>query len=153
MIRFKTLLTLMSAAVLVAACSSAPDFTLADKSLMSKAVMAQEERVQEAYRFALVNPEHLEDIPCYCGCVGLGHRNNYDCFFKPGSTPDAPVFDDHALGCGVCVDTTHLVMDMLGVDAPPSTIRASVDSRFGEFGPSTDVDGPENMDMDMGGEK
>jgi hypothetical protein len=137
----------MGAAVLVAACSSAPDITLADKSLMSKAVMAQEERVQEAYRFALFNREHLADIPCYCGCVGLGHRNNYECYFKPESTPDTPVFDDHALGCGVCVDTTHLVMDMIEVRVPAATIRASVDSRFGEFGPSTDVDGAGKMEM------
>lgn len=53
--------------------------------------------VQEAYRFAVANPEALQYIPCYCGCNSLGHMNNTDCYVK-SFNPDGTVaeFDNHA---------------------------------------------------------
>jgi hypothetical protein len=36
--------------------------------------------IQEAYRFAVVNKEVLEKIPCYCGCNNIGHQDNYQCY-------------------------------------------------------------------------
>lgn len=42
-------------------------------------------QVQEAYRFALANPEVLTRIPCYCGCNAQGHMNNLDCYVRPNS--------------------------------------------------------------------
>lgn len=53
--------------------------------------------VQEAYRFAVANPEALEHIPCYCGCNSLGHINNAECYVKTFN-PDGSVteFDNHA---------------------------------------------------------
>src|SRR5439155_25953810 len=38
--------------------------------------------VQEAYRFALANPDVLRYIPCFCGCVNAGHTSNKDCYIK-----------------------------------------------------------------------
>lgn len=129
-------------AVLLAACGSNPAVTLADKALMPDVVMAQSVKVQEAYRFAASHPEHLETIPCYCGCNGLGHRNNLECYLTPESTPDNLVFDNHALGCEICADITHFTMDLVETGAPPSVIRTAVDSRFAGRGPSTDTPHP-----------
>jgi hypothetical protein len=45
--------------------------------------------VQEAYRFAIANPEVLAQLPCYCGCGGMGHKSDLDCFveeFNPDGT-------------------------------------------------------------------
>lgn len=146
MIRVLQFLSLFTATALIAACSSTPQVVLADESLMPDRVMEQAVDVQEAYRFALAMPEHLEDVPCYCGCVGIGHRNNADCYFKPGSTLEAPIFDEHALFCVVCVDITQVVMDMVDSSASPIVIRSMVESRFGEMGPSTDEPMP-NMNI------
>lgn len=53
-------------------------------------------RVQEAYRFAVSNPEILRYIPCYCGCSSIGHTNNEDCYVS-GRPPDGTItFTSHA---------------------------------------------------------
>ena len=54
--------------------------------------------VQEAYRFALANPDVLEVIPCYCGCGQVGHENNRMCYIQSEQDDGSVVFDDHALG-------------------------------------------------------
>jgi protein-disulfide isomerase len=52
--------------------------------------------VQEAYRFALANPDVLEVIPCYCGCGGVGHENNRMCYIQSETADGRVVFDRHA---------------------------------------------------------
>jgi hypothetical protein len=144
----RMLLPIGVAVLLLAGCGSAvPPVTLADKSLMPEKVMMQSERVQEAYRFAVSQPEDLETIPCYCGCVGLNHRNNLECYLKPESTPEALVFDDHALGCEICADTTHLTMRLLKLGLSPADIRDNVDRNFAERGVSTDTPYPTESDI------
>jgi hypothetical protein len=54
--------------------------------------------VQEAYRFALANPDVLDKIPCYCGCNNVGHLDNRMCYIQSGSADRQVVFDDHAAG-------------------------------------------------------
>jgi hypothetical protein len=140
----KALLVPFGALVVLAGCGSpSAHDRLAPAEQLSDLVLQQEVRVQEAYRFALANPHHLETIPCYCGCAGLGHRNNLDCYLAPESTPEQPVFDDHALACGVCVDITHDVMEMLDTTDKPDVIRYFIDSQYGEVGPGTDTPHPQ----------
>lgn len=38
--------------------------------------------VQELYRYAAANQDVLKWLPCFCGCVDLGHTSNSDCFVK-----------------------------------------------------------------------
>jgi hypothetical protein len=38
--------------------------------------------VQEAYRYALANPDVLQYFPCFCGCVNQGHTSNKDCYIQ-----------------------------------------------------------------------
>ncbi|NIS81098.1 MAG: hypothetical protein GTO14_13020 [Anaerolineales bacterium] len=54
--------------------------------------------VREAYRFALANPDLLRQIPCYCGCGGVGHTSNYDCYVSEVRQDGSVVFDAHAFG-------------------------------------------------------
>ena len=75
-----------------------PEIQLAPVSQLSQQVRSAPPVVQEAYRFAIANPEVLSNLPCYCGCGSVGHESNLDCFiqeFKPG---ESIVFDDHAFG-------------------------------------------------------
>jgi hypothetical protein len=70
---------------------------LAPLSEMPDYVQEAAPEVQEAYRFAVANPEALEHIPCYCGCNSLGHVNNTECYVKTFN-PDGTVaeFESHA---------------------------------------------------------
>jgi hypothetical protein len=37
--------------------------------------------VKEAYQFAVMRPDVLDYMPCYCGCgQHAGHRSNKECF-------------------------------------------------------------------------
>ena len=38
--------------------------------------------IREAYKFAVGNYETLQWMPCFCGCVSGGHRNNFDCYVR-----------------------------------------------------------------------
>ena len=103
--RFRPSLILLAALLILAACSSpAPvpqgdtPIKLAPVSDLSPELRELPPEVQEAYRFALANPEILEKIPCYCGCDRIGHMNNLMCYVKPSDTGGQPVFDSHAAG-------------------------------------------------------
>jgi hypothetical protein len=91
--------------------------------------------VQQAYQFAIANPEVLEQVPCYCGCGPLGHTSNYSCYVKSDAGGQV-VFDMHATGCGICVDITHDTMRGLAAGKTPAQIKAEVDQTYSEYGPS-----------------
>ena len=50
--------------------------------------------VQEAYRFAVANPDLLKQIPCFCGCNSIGHMDNLDCYVDEFGQINR--FDNHA---------------------------------------------------------
>jgi len=52
--------------------------------------------VQEAYRFAIANPDILAQLPCYCGCGGIGHESHLDCFIERSNPDGSVVFGYHA---------------------------------------------------------
>ncbi len=60
-------------------------------------VTASPAKVRDAYRWAAVNEESLRYIPCYCGCVGQGHRDNFDCYVAEKRSGGWLVLSDHAL--------------------------------------------------------
>ena len=100
---------------------------------MSAEVQKAPEIVQEAYRFAVANPEVLQQIPCYCGCGSMGHTSNYDCYVA-SVAGDTITFDQHALGCGVCVDITQDAMRLTEQGQSPQEIKAFVDQTYAERG-------------------
>ncbi len=53
--------------------------TVSEGSLPSFAVQGGP-RIVEAYRYAADHGEILQYIPCFCGCVNIGHRHNADCY-------------------------------------------------------------------------
>ncbi len=114
--------TIPTSAEVTAAWKARPDY-----------VRALPGKWQEAYAFALARPDVLQWIPCYCGCGGLGHGSNLDCFFKqPG------VYEEHGSYCDICVDTANLASQMLREGRSMTEIRAAVDATFGN-GQGTDT--------------
>jgi hypothetical protein len=92
--------------------------------------------VREAYQFASINPDIMKDIPCYCGCGNVGHTSNYSCYVSDGDAQGNIKFDNHALGCSICVDITQDVMRMLREGRSPQDARVYVDATYAKYGPS-----------------
>ena len=92
--------------------------------------------VRTAYQFAVANPDALENVPCYCGCGAIGHKSNLACYIKEFGSDGQPVFDDHAMGCSLCVDIATDVMQMAGEGKSPVEIRQQIVSNYSQFGPA-----------------
>ncbi len=92
--------------------------------------------VKEAYQFAYINPDVMQNIPCYCGCGDIGHTSNYDCYVSNVDASGNITFDNHALGCSICVDITQDVMRMLRDGKSPQDARAYIDATYSKYGPS-----------------
>ncbi len=92
--------------------------------------------VQEAYRYAVANPEMLKQVGCYCGCGGMGHTSNYSCFVAGRHAGGAVVYDGHALGCSICVDIARDVMRLAAEGRDVRSIRTYVDREYSKYGPS-----------------
>lgn len=100
-------------------------------------VQAAEERTQQAYQFAVANPDAAKEVPCYCGCIGLGHDTSLDCYVAGVDADGAIEFDLHANACTICVDITHDQMRMMDDGLSPETIRDAIDQTYSMYGPPT----------------
>ena len=92
--------------------------------------------VQEAYQFAAANPDVMKNIPCYCGCGNIGHTSNYSCYVSRVDEKGVITFDNHALGCSICVDITQDAMRLLKEGKTVPEIKAYVDATYGKYGTS-----------------
>ena len=92
--------------------------------------------VQQAFQFAVANPEVMKQIPCYCGCGGMGHTSNYSCYVAGVEADGSIKFDSHALGCSICVDITQDTMRLLKAGKSAQEITTYVDSTYAKYGPS-----------------
>jgi hypothetical protein len=123
----------------LSACSSEEavhSFPMASMSEMPTIVQEEPVSVQQAYQFAVANPDVLEKLPCYCGCGEMGHTSNYSCYVIDEAPDNRIVFDYHATGCSICVDITQDAMRMLDEGKTLPEIRAYVDQTYAKFGPS-----------------
>lgn len=88
--------------------------------------------VKSAYEFAARHPEVLRYVPCFCGCERGGHQANHDCYVKRRDGQGRVVeWDEHGIGCEVCVDVAQMAMQMHNAGASVAQIRAAVEQRFG----------------------
>jgi Protein of unknown function with PCYCGC motif len=98
---------------------------------------------QAAYAFALAHPDVLQWMPCYCGCAGIPHRSNLDCFFQRREVKGTYSYEQHASFCNVCVKTANLAQQLLVQGKTVTQIRAAVDATFGGgAAPGTDTPMP-----------
>lgn len=94
---------------------------------------------QAAYHFAVARPDVLQWLPCYCGCGGMGHGSNLDCFVAGRGDDGAITWEEHASYCDICVDTANLAASMLRDGSTMSEIRGAVDATFSGSAPGTDT--------------
>lgn len=133
------LASLFAPTLLMTACASQPAqhaVHLADVSELPAEMQRAPQTVREAYQFAVANPEPLKNVPCFCGCGAMGHTSNYDCYIQDAPNNGKIIFDEHALGCSICVDITQDVIRMTGAGRAPPEIRANILNTYSRFGPS-----------------
>ena len=83
---FATLILMLLSTGVLTACSGRAASATEDSNLamapmagMPSDVKSAPTTVQQAYQFAVANPDVLKQIPCYCGCGAFvrGHRGLY----------------------------------------------------------------------------
>ena len=62
--------------------SSSSELPMAPMADMPAEVQGAATTVQQAYQFAVANPDALKNVPCYCGCGAMGHTSNLSCYVK-----------------------------------------------------------------------
>lgn len=133
-------LFLLLVSLIVAGCSGgeAQNETLKMAALaeMPAEVRNAPVTVQEAYQFAVANPDVMTQIPCYCGCGSMGHTSNYACYVSGQAQDGSVQFDNHALGCSICVDITQDAMRLTKDGKTISEIRAYIDETYAQYGPT-----------------
>jgi hypothetical protein len=89
---------------------------------------------RKAYQIARDNPQLLEKMACYCGCMtspapsrrsappesGVdGHTSNYECFV-----------DNHGAGCALCRRIALEAQQMQSLGTKVATIKREIDGRY-----------------------
>ncbi len=122
----------------LSACSAQPkvDLHMMSMDQMPAEVQSAPVTVQQAYQFAAANPDVMKNIPCYCGCGNIGHTSNYSCYISNVDNKGKLTFDNHALGCSICVDITQDVMRLLREGKSPQEARTYIDATYSKYGPS-----------------
>jgi hypothetical protein len=131
----------LAAVILLTACG--PSRTGIYTGKLPTYVSHAPQTVQAAYHFAIEHPEMLTHQPCYCGCGSMGHFNNLDCFIQVIDENGTITFDNHASGCGICIDIALDVKRLSEEGLSQLEIRHYIDATYGSFGPSTDTPLPE----------
>jgi hypothetical protein len=134
-----TLIAALLLSALLAGCApgnSAHELKMAPSNSLPAEVQAAAVSVREAYQFAVANPDVLREIPCYCGCAPAGHTSNYACYVSSVDSSGAVTFDNHSLGCSICVDITQDTMRMLRDGKSVPEIKSYVDNVYSRYGPS-----------------
>jgi len=138
-IMFTFIIGLLTLSSLTACSTSSNDeahLAMSPLDQMPMDVQSAPVAVQEAYQFNAANPDIMKNIPCYCGCGNIGHTSNYDCYVSDVDAQSNITFDNHALGCSICVDITQDVMRMLRDGKSPQEARAYIDATYSRYGPS-----------------
>jgi hypothetical protein len=127
--------------VVISACtkqisSTQEGLQMASLDEMPAEVKSAPSTVQQAYQFAVANPDVMKQVPCYCGCGAMGHTSNYACYVSDVDVNGNVSFDTHALGCSICVDITQDTMRLLKQGKPVTDIKTYIDQTYSQYGPS-----------------
>lgn len=134
------MLALIATLIVITGCSTERlPYAMASESILPDYVHAATQPVRDAYRFAAANPREMEKYPCYCGCVYLDHASARACFVKKIDAAGRVTFDNHASGCGICVDITLDVMRLLREGKSSPEIRTYIDATYSPYGPPTNT--------------
>jgi hypothetical protein len=95
--------------------------------------------VRQSYEYAVAHPDHLETVPCYCGCHRVGHTSALGCFISDKAADGTITFDAHAAACGICINIAQDVIRLRAEGKSAVEVRQSIDATYSEIGPGTDA--------------
>lgn len=140
--RSTILIALLAGALLLSACGSSDEHP-STSARLPEWVRDAPPRVREAYDYAISHGDELKNYPCYCGCGAMGHTSNLSCYIRDVAEDGTITFDNHATGCGICVDITQDVMRLKADGRSSPDVRAYIDAQYSPFGPGTDTPLPQ----------
>ncbi len=85
--------------------------------------------VKAAYEFAARHPEVISYMPCFCGCERGGHTSNESCFIA-GRRGTSVTWDNHGIGCEICLDVATETMQMHNAGASVAQIRQVIEKKY-----------------------
>ena len=85
--------------------------------------------VKAAYEFAGRHPEVIGYVPCFCGCERGGHKSNESCFVA-GRRNGTITWDNHGIGCEICLDVATETMQMHNAGASIAQIRQLIEKKY-----------------------
>ena len=88
--------------------------------------------VKAAYEFAARHPEVIGYVPCFCGCERGGHTSNESCFVA-GRHNGTVTWDNHGIGCEICLDVATETMQMHNAGASVAQIRQLIEKKYAGF--------------------
>jgi hypothetical protein len=136
------LVVLLLGTAVLSACGASSTATHTNMAMAPASSLPQEMQkapttVRESYQFAVANPDALKNVPCYCGCKSIGHTSNLSCYVKEmDGNGKVVAFDNHALGCSLCVDIAQDVMKMTGEGKSSAAIHEAILASYNKFGPA-----------------
>lgn len=92
------------------------------------------DRIKEAYTYARDNPDALDGVKCYCGCMKMLHngrihqRGLLDCFKKENGD-----YDPHASSCKMCYDDALQVKSLYAEGKTKEEIKAVIDAKHADI--------------------
>ena len=127
------------ASILLSACGGGAEESTEGLKMASMDGMPAEVKeapltVQQAYQFAVANPDVTQHIPCYCGCGAMGHTSNYSCYVAGENQDGSVLYDEHALGCSICVDITQDAIRLQKEGKAITEIREYIDATYAQYG-------------------
>lgn len=89
------------------------------------------DKIKEGYLFATENPDALNGVNCFCGCMKTVHngrihnRGLLDCFKKENND-----YDSHAANCDMCITEALEVRKLTGKNKTKEEIKNYIDSKY-----------------------
>ncbi len=144
-LRSKPILIVLSLLMLIlSGCGAASSASQSSDAMLPDFVKEAPSAVKEAYQYAAAHPDELAKYPCYCGCGKMGHTSNRSCYIKEIAANGSITFDNHAAGCGICVDITKDVMRLKAEGQSSRQVRTYIDAQYSSYGPSTNTPLPQD---------
>jgi Protein of unknown function with PCYCGC motif len=106
-------------------------------------VLNSSAKVRETYIMASKYPKVVASVPCFCGCLVEGHKNNMNCFIqKMGKNNAVEQWDSHGISCDICINIAQDAVQMHLDGKNPKEIYHLITEKYKDMGDPTPTPEP-----------
>lgn len=88
-------------------------------------------------------PKVVASVPCFCGCVVEGYKNNMNCFIKKmGQNNAVEQWYSHGISCDICVNIAQDAVQMHLDGKNPKEIYQVITEKYKDMGDPTPTPEP-----------